>query len=362
MDKNISDILELNKSPMLAVENFKILAANSPACELLGEKLVGCSPSHLLPDHLFRSRSEKFTCSALVNEKSFIANVHRSGNVIYISLTPVLPPSSSMNYVSDFLMNTLLSELFTLGISVNCIQNEIEFEPDGKVAKHIAVMNHNYFNLRRSLQNLNSAILLMRDEMFINKRLVDLCVLCSELASTLEHIQSATGISIEFSTPHGTLISSMDRDLIERALLNILCNSYAATPSGGKITMRLETSGNTAIISVDDNGSGIPPSVMSNVFTRYAQPLTLESLHMASTGGLGLGIARGIMESHGGAIMIESTEGVGTCVRLLLPMDHTSMRLESESIIPRRSGMDAILTELAPVLENSFYTKKYSAD
>ena len=119
MDKKICDMLELNKSPMLAVENYKIIAANSPAKRLLGDDVVGRSPAGLLPDHLFTHRAEKFTCSALINDRSFSADVRRSEDTAIISLTALTPPDNSTDLVSDFLMNSLLNDLFTLGISIN---------------------------------------------------------------------------------------------------------------------------------------------------------------------------------------------------------------------------------------------------
>lgn len=360
MDQKICDMLELNKAPMLAVEKYTVTAANTPARRLLGEDIAGRSAISLLPEHLLVRRGAKFTASAYIKDQSFSADVQRSGDNLYISLSPITLPDSPVGFVSDFLMNSLMTDLFTLGISINNSLQELGKASEQKLLTNLLIMNRNYFSLRRSLQNLQSAIQLRKNSLFVSRRSQDICQICSDLASTLESLEKHTGIKLDFSTPLPGLACSLDRDLIERVILNILCNSCAAMPDGGTISMRLEKKGEYACITIEDEGSGIPAATMANIFTRYETPLTPENLRQGSTGGLGLFISRGIVERHDGAIIIENRDTGGTKVTILLPGNPSIIRLESGSIFPRSGGMDRVLTEFAPILDAELYSRKYT--
>ena len=360
MDQKICDMLELNKAPMLAIEKYTVTAANTPARRLLGEDIVGRAAISLLPEHLMVRRAAKFTASACIKDQSFSADVQRSGDNLYISLSPIAMPDSPAGFVSDFLMSSLLTELSTLGISINNSLRELGKAPEAKLQTNLFIMNRNYFSLRRSLQNLQCAIQLRKKNLFVSRRSQDICQLCSELASTVESLEKHIGIKLNFSTPLPGLACNIDRDLIERVILNILCNSCSAMPDGGTINMRLEKRGDNACITIEDEGSGIPALTMSNIFTRYETPLTPENLRQGSTGGLGLFISQGIVQLHGGAIIIENPESGGTRVSILLPTDPSIIRFESGSFFSRGGGIDRVLTEFAPILDSSLYSRKYN--
>ncbi|MBQ8264454.1 MAG: HAMP domain-containing histidine kinase, partial [Oscillospiraceae bacterium] len=189
---------------------------------------------------------------------------------------------------------------------------------------------------------------------------VDLARLCSNLVSTAAVMTGGKGISIGFSTPLGELYARADGEKIERILLNIISNSVAHTPAGGKITVGLEKSGDNAFISVTDTGCGIPAAEMAQLFTKFERDSISPSLSSLSTGGLGLGVARGLAEGHGGALIIESREGKGTCVRIMIPLRSSELTvLESPSSDYVNSGMSLILTELAPVLDAGSYESRF---
>jgi signal transduction histidine kinase len=75
-----------------------------------------------------------------------------------------------------------------------------------------------------------------------------------------------------------------------------------------------------AVISVSDNGIGIPPNDVERLFQRFFRASTATALAIPGT-GLGLTIAQAIVEGHGGRITVDSEEGVGTTFRVELPID-----------------------------------------
>jgi len=106
----------------------------------------------------------------------------------------------------------------------------------------------------------------------------------------------------------------VDRDQISQAFLNLLLNSLESIDGGGKIQVRLKKGGvpSSVIINIADTGRGIPPEDLEKVFEPFF------STKRQGT-GLGLAIVHQIIESHGGDIIVESEEGMGTTFQITLP-------------------------------------------
>jgi signal transduction histidine kinase len=98
-----------------------------------------------------------------------------------------------------------------------------------------------------------------------------------------------------------------------RVLVNVLKNAAEAMPDRGTITLAVEPRGAEVCFSVADTGIGIPPEVLPTVFEPFVT-------HGKSNGtGLGMAIARSVVEAHGGRIHVRSTLGVGTTVDITIP-------------------------------------------
>jgi signal transduction histidine kinase/CRP-like cAMP-binding protein len=112
------------------------------------------------------------------------------------------------------------------------------------------------------------------------------------------------------------LAYDFDKDKISRALYNLMKNASEAVPiDQGKIKITAASVKDELILSVSDNGVGIPESFLNNIFTPFATTKTEGT-------GLGLMIVKSIVEAHGGKIEIESTEGKGTTVVLTFPIKY----------------------------------------
>jgi signal transduction histidine kinase len=114
-----------------------------------------------------------------------------------------------------------------------------------------------------------------------------------------------------------------DADRIAQVLTNLIKNSLkAAKPDVGVIKITASEDAAEVKITVEDNGTGIPPEKQTKLFTKFYQAdasLTREK----GGSGLGLSICKGIVGAHGGRITLESTPGVGTKVTFSLPKDDT---------------------------------------
>lgn len=111
-----------------------------------------------------------------------------------------------------------------------------------------------------------------------------------------------------------------DKDGLEQVLLNILTNAIKYTEDGGRIELNTIKSGENVIISISDNGIGIPESDLKRIFERFYRVDKARARELGGT-GLGLPIAKHIVESHGGNISIKSKYKEGTTIDILLPID-----------------------------------------
>lgn len=125
-------------------------------------------------------------------------------------------------------------------------------------------------------------------------------------------------VRLDGSTDPGVDPVFMDVPEIERVLANLINNALKHTPAGGVVHVSASATGEGAQVEVRDTGEGIPAEDLPYVFERFYR---CEEDRCRNNGGAGLGlaIAKGIVEAHGGTIGIESTVGEGTRVWFTLP-------------------------------------------
>jgi signal transduction histidine kinase len=129
----------------------------------------------------------------------------------------------------------------------------------------------------------------------------------AEFASLAEARKQNIGIKL---APQPPLVEA-DRQKLHLVLANLLSNALKFTPEGGRIQVVVETKGNEGWVSVRDTGIGIPPRVQERIFDRFYQ--VEPSLTRRFEGiGLGLSIAKAMVELHGGRIWVDSVEGMGS--------------------------------------------------
>jgi len=143
---------------------------------------------------------------------------------------------------------------------------------------------------------------------------ISLPALLDEIRRLVEPQAGRAGVVVEQTIPDLLPDLWADRDRIKQVLLNLVLNAIEAMPSGGTLTLGAAASGTALTLTVTDTGGGIPPELLPRVFEPYVTTKT-QGL------GLGLAIARRIVEAHGGRVEAESGAAQGTRFRVTLPRD-----------------------------------------
>ena len=139
-----------------------------------------------------------------------------------------------------------------------------------------------------------------------------------DAVETIQLAADAKGIVLDVLIEPGLTVLC-DRDRLLRVMWNILSNAVKFTPSGGRVTVRATRHDSLIAISIRDTGIGISPDNLGFVFHRFWQGHTGASREFGGL-GLGLALARHIVELHGGAIVAESAGvGQGTVFTVTLP-------------------------------------------
>ena len=145
---------------------------------------------------------------------------------------------------------------------------------------------------------------------------VEPSTLLTDSLQTLRPLLDEKGMKLDLQIETGLRQVKADPERIQQTLSNLVGNSIKFSSTGSKIVVIARSNPEGVVISVVDNGNGIPADQLPRVFDRYWQSSRTDR----QGAGLGLAIAKGIIDSHGGRIWIESKAGEGTTVSFTLPL------------------------------------------
>ena len=166
------------------------------------------------------------------------------------------------------------------------------------------------------IQNLLTLARMEKGTVQADKRSFDLSRALLEVALPFESAVFETGKELTISIPEGVSCVG-DVDMLKQLAVILLSNAQKYSDEGGKISLTLETKGEKRILKVHNTGPAIPPESQERIFDRFYR---VDSSHNREIegNGLGLAIAKSIVEAHKGKITVHSEEGEGTTFTVIL--------------------------------------------
>ncbi|NLZ48971.1 MAG: PAS domain S-box protein [Clostridiales bacterium] len=257
----------------------------------------------------------------------------------------------------DFFTN-LSHELRT---PLNVIMGIVQLQEQACKAEDLSILKDSYkkYNevIRQNCYRLLKMINNVLDITKIEAGYLKLNLENRDIVSTVENITMSVvdyaklrGINIIFDTDSEEKIMAFDADYMERIILNLLSNAIKFTPAGKNIYVTIKDLIDTIIISVRDEGEGIPQDKQEVIFNRFIQASSDDKKRRNGT-GIGLSLVKSLVELHQGAVKLSSKEGKGSEFIIYLPYTLVEEKMEEVSAENLQDNKEQISIEFSDIYD-----------
>ena len=182
------------------------------------------------------------------------------------------------------------------------------------------IMDRQVSHMVRLIDDLMDVSRITRGKIDLQKTTVNLAAVVADSVETSRPLIDAANHVLEVSLPSEELLLDGDGVRLAQVFSNLLNNAAKYTDPGGRISIAARRENHTAVITVSDTGIGIPADALSRVFDMFAQANARDRRSKSGL-GIGLALARSLIEMHGGSIMATSAgEGKGSAFVVRLPL------------------------------------------
>jgi PAS domain S-box-containing protein len=218
----------------------------------------------------------------------------------------------------SFISHEFKTPLTVMSSIIQLLKLVYNNELSEKVMKYINKLNQSTLQQIRLVNNLLDITRGDSGYLKLNKKNGDIVSMTRVIADSVSNFAARKNIRIQFQTDISELIICIDDEKYERIILNLLSNAIKFTPEGRCIYINLTTDKDKVLISIRDEGVGIPEDKLGIIFDRFGQ--VNSSLTRQGEGtGIGLSLVKTLIHALGGSIKVESKIGVGSIFVIALP-------------------------------------------
>lgn len=214
----------------------------------------------------------------------------------------------------------LRAPLTAIKMSAGLLQVSLPPGLPAPLTQLVTNIGRNSERLNTMLEDLLDFSRLEQGRIILNPERLELVEALAAAIRTLAPLFEEKGQPIELRRPGQALWVRADRNRLEQALVNLLTNANKYSPEGGRIATSFAFEPGFVTVEIEDNGPGIPKEEQNLVFNRYYRRAVHDHSRVATGTGLGLPIARSLVELHNGKLWVESEPGQGSTFKLKLPL------------------------------------------
>ena len=190
---------------------------------------------------------------------------------------------------------------------------------DGKVHQGLLLIHRNTLRLLKLINDLLELTRLDQNTDVLRKSPLSVGVFVRGIVESVRHLGLSKQLRIRIEEGDPGVLVMADPSRIEKVMINLLTNAIKYTPAGGSITVRWSGDASEVRIEVEDTGVGIPPEDLNRIFDRFHQ-VRANAANLTQGVGIGLALARELVERHGGKLEVESELEKGATFRIRLPV------------------------------------------
>lgn len=187
-----------------------------------------------------------------------------------------------------------------------------------EILKFNSIIKQNCYRLIRLIDNFIDSSKLTEQDYKLKLKCLNIVSIVENTTMSILSYAEMRGIEVVFDTEEEEFFVLADKDLIERGILNILSNSIKYNKENGMINVFVGARGKNIIVEIQDTGIGIQKEKQKYIFNRYERIKASKGAYKEGS-GLGLNIVKEIVNKFNGEIKLESEEGVGTKITLIIP-------------------------------------------
>lgn len=240
----------------------------------------------------------------------------------------------SRNEVLGMVSHDLRLPLNTIVATLSLLSDSMP-ERRSDVRNWVEIIDRATWQIQHLIEDLLDVSRMESDEFTVEQHAASVVTMIRDACNTLEPVAAARQIRLRTVLPDSLPAVNVDAAKVVRVISNLVGNAIKFSDVGGTIEVCGERRGDWVLIAVRDHGPGIPPDQLTHVFDRFWQGRENDR----RGAGLGLSIARGIFEAHGGRIWVRSRENEGSTFWFTLPIADAATSGEARAAsVERRSS------------------------
>lgn len=217
----------------------------------------------------------------------------------------------------------LRTPLTSLRVMVDALADGVVDDPE-TISRYLSQSQSEIKRMSNLIDDLFELAQLDSGYLKLDYEWIDLSDLISDTLESFAARADSQGVRLEGTVDQGVNLVWADPEKLSRILDNLLSNALRYTSSGGGIFLKAEPDSGSTLVVVRDSGTGISPEDLPHLFDRFYRGEKSRIRDKGKDGGVGLGLAivKGLVEAHGGTIVVESLPGQETTFSFTIP-DHT---------------------------------------